>query len=92
MRGVGYPKRLVNSVSGDPHNPIHFVDDDRNRVAHVARHFPVDEKILELLAAIEPNRPKTVSGTAISYGQTSRAEVPANQRNSTATCSVRSAT
>jgi hypothetical protein len=81
LRGVGYPKRLVNSVSGHPHNSIHFVDDNRHRVARRARHLPIHEKVLELFAAIQPDRSKSVAGAPISYGQTSRKEVPANKRD-----------
>src|SRR4051812_1191234 len=75
LRGVGYPKSLVNSVSGDPHNPIGFVDHQRDGVAGGSRDFSIHEVVLQLLAPVQPHRVKPVAGTTISYGQTSAAEV-----------------
>src|SRR4029077_11575791 len=45
------------------------------------RDFPVHEKVLELLAATEPNRTKTVTRAAISYGQTSLEQVATHARH-----------
>jgi hypothetical protein len=75
LRGIRYAKRLVNSVSGDPHDPVGIVDNNRHRVAHVSRDLPIDEKVLQLLASAEADRLKSVAGTTISYGQTSVDEV-----------------
>src|SRR6266508_4851917 len=49
LRGVRYPKRLVNSVARDPHNPIGRIDHQRHRIAIAARDFAVHEKILHFL-------------------------------------------
>jgi hypothetical protein len=75
LRGVGYPKSLVNFVSRDPHNPVRLVYHERYCIPLATRNFPVHEKVLELFAPTEPNRTKTVTRTAISYGQTSLEQI-----------------
>jgi len=84
LRGVGYPKRLVNSVSRHPHNPIGVVYHEWYCITLATRDFLVHEKVLELLAAAEPNRTKTVTRAAISYGQTSFEQVAAHARHGSA--------
>jgi hypothetical protein len=92
LRGVRYPKNLVNSIAGHPHNPIVFVDNQRDLVALSTRDFQIDEKVLELFPAAQSDGPKTVSGPSISYGQTSTAEVAANPRQMTVTTAAHDCT
>jgi hypothetical protein len=81
LRGVRYPKRLINSIASDPHNPIRFIDDQRHAIALVSRDFPVHEEILQFLLAVEPDRAKSVAGTPIADGPTAPAQVAAHQRD-----------
>src|SRR5262245_33545394 len=61
LRGVCNPKALINRVARDPDNPVRIVDNEWHRVAAVAGHLPVHEKILQLLAPAEPEGLKPVS-------------------------------
>jgi hypothetical protein len=81
LRGVGYPKSLVNFVSRHPHNPVGVVYDQWYCIPLATRDFLVHEEVLELLASAEPNRTKTVTRTAISYGQTSLEQVATHPRD-----------
>ena len=65
MRRVRNPKRLINSVSGDPHDSIQFVDDERHGVPPPAIDFAVHEKVLQLFLSANADRPKSVAGLAI---------------------------
>src|SRR5258706_1235820 len=80
LRGVRYPKRLVNSVARHPNNPVRRVDHQGHRVAIAPCHFAIHEKILQFLPAAEPDRRKTVAWTPISHAQRSQAEVAADNR------------
>jgi hypothetical protein len=79
LRAVRYPKSLVDFVARDPHNSVIFVSDNRHRVTPFARDFPVDEEVLELPAAAHTHRPESIARPAISYDQTSAAQICANQ-------------
>src|SRR4051795_1158603 len=73
LRGVGYPKSLVDSEPRNPHDPIAGVDDQGDRIAPFSRHFPVHEVVLQLLLAVEPDRPEPVAGATVPDGQGARA-------------------
>jgi len=83
LPGVGYLKRLVNSEARDPHDPIGSIDDNRHAIAVVSAHFSIDEQILQFLPPAQPGRVKSIPRAAISYGQTSMAQVAANDRHVT---------
>jgi acid phosphatase (class A) len=55
LRGVRYPKRLVNSVARDPDDPIGCIDHQRHRVAIAPCHFAIHEKVLQFLPAGQPD-------------------------------------
>jgi hypothetical protein len=61
LRGVCYPKLVVDRVAGDPNNAIARIHDQGDTVALVARHLAIDEKVLQLLLAAKPDRPEPVA-------------------------------
>src|SRR3954467_1591817 len=81
LRGVGYPKSLVDSEPGDPHNSIAVVDDQRDGVPPFPRHFPVYKVVLQLLLSVETDRPEPVAGATIADGEAAIAQIAANLRD-----------
>src|SRR3954447_7671405 len=79
--GVGYPKSRVDSEPRHPHDPIAFIDHQRDPIAPVARDFPVHEVVLQLLSAVEPDRAETVARAAVPDSQRAIAQVAANVRD-----------
>jgi hypothetical protein len=69
LRGVSYPKRLVDTVPGYPDDPVEIVHDQGHTVAQAAGDFAIHEEVLQLLLAVEPERPETVPGAPIPDGK-----------------------
>jgi WD40 repeat protein len=69
LRSVRYPKRPINFVTGHPHNPVFVVNHDRNAIACSARHFSIDQEVLQLLPTAEAERAEAVAWTTIPDGQ-----------------------
>jgi hypothetical protein len=80
LRRVRYAKGVVDSVPGDPHNPVSFIHDKGHRVALGSSHLPIHEEILQLFAAPEANRAEPVSRTAVPYGERTSAQVAPDER------------
>jgi hypothetical protein len=79
LRGVGNPKSLVNSVTRDPYNPVICVDDNRHRVAPVARDFQIHEEVLQFLPATEADRLKPVAGAARADAEARAAQIASHR-------------
>jgi hypothetical protein len=80
LRRVRYAKGVVDSVPGDPHNPVCFIHDKGHRVALPSSHLPIHEEILQLFAAPEANRAEPVARPAVSYAQLTLQQVAPDER------------
>jgi hypothetical protein len=82
LSGVRNPKSLINSVSGNPHDPIRIIlrnRDNRDTITVGASDFSVDEEVLELFPAPQPGWVKSVARAPVSYDQTLLTTVAPNQ-------------
>jgi hypothetical protein len=76
LRSVSYPKRLIDTVPSNPHNPIRLVNDQRHAIALVPRHLSVHKKILQFLLSIETEGPEPVARAPIADRQWTPPGVP----------------
>jgi hypothetical protein len=76
LRGVSYPKRLIDTVPGDPNDPIRLVNNQRHAIALVPRHLSVHKKVLQFLLSIETERPEPVARAPIADRQWTPPGVP----------------
>ena len=81
LRGVGNPKRLVNSMSRDPYNLVICVDDDRHRVAQIARDFEIDEEVLQFLSSGESHRLEPIASAPGADRKLRAAHIASYRRN-----------
>jgi hypothetical protein len=80
LRGVGYPKLVIDGMTGHPHDPVRSVDDERNMIAVQSCDFPVNEEVLKLLSSAKAKRPKGITRPAIPHGERPPAPIAPDDR------------